>query len=125
MARMGMDVLVFVINNSGIYFGDSDSVEDFDRKRELTMRGEPGLRSWALSFETRYEKLAEACSGLGYFVRSPEELQRATMEGFKARVPVIVNVAIRSGRVEKPVRALWLSTVLLMFTDESRVLAGK
>ncbi|KAH6638088.1 thiamine pyrophosphate enzyme, N-terminal TPP binding domain-containing protein [Boeremia exigua] len=102
MARMGMDVLVFVINNSGIYFGDSDSAEDYNEKRDRTMKGELGLRSWALGFETRYEKLAEACGGKGYFVRSPEELERATVEGFHAKVPVIVNVMIRSGKVEKP-----------------------
>jgi 2-hydroxyacyl-CoA lyase 1 len=103
MARFGMDVLIFVINNSGIYFGDSNSVEDFKAKREKTARGEPGLRSWALGFETRYEKLAEACGGVGYLVRSPEELREATVEGFKAKVPVIVNVIIQSGKVEKPV----------------------
>lgn len=102
MARMGMDVLIFVINNSGIYFGDSDSAADFHAKREKTKRGVPGLRSWALGFETRYEKLAEACGGRGYFVRSPEELEKATVEGYKAKVPVIVNVVIQSGKVEKP-----------------------
>ncbi|KAJ4988026.1 benzaldehyde lyase [Stagonosporopsis vannaccii] len=102
MSRMGMDVLIFVINNSGIYFGDSNSAEDFHAKREKTKRGEPGLRSWALGFETRYEKLAEACGGKGFFVRSPDELDRATKEGFEAKVPVIVNVVIQSGKVEKP-----------------------
>ncbi|KAF3040086.1 hypothetical protein E8E12_006014 [Didymella heteroderae] len=102
MARMGMDVLIFVINNSGIYFGDSDSAEDFGVKREKTARGKQGLRSWALGFETRYEKLAEACGGVGYFVRSPEELEKATVEGFRANVPVIVNVIIQSGKVEEP-----------------------
>lgn len=105
MARMGMDVLIFVINNSGIYFGDSDTAEDFVSKREKTARGEPGLRSWALGFETRYEMLAEACGGVGYIVRSPQELEKATIEGFKAKVPVIVNVIIQSGKVEKPVSA--------------------
>lgn len=122
MTRMGMDVLIFVINNSGIYFGDSDSAEDFHVKREKTKRGELGLRSWALGFETRYEKLAEACGGKGYFVRSQEELERATKEGFEAKVPVIVNVVIQSGKVEKPVSPLLLS--LVTFADGSRVLAG-
>lgn len=103
MARMGMDVLIFVINNSGIYFGDSDSAEDFHAKREKTKKGELGLRSWALGFETRYEELAEACGGRGYFVRSPGELEKATKEGFEATIPVIVNVVIQSGKVERPV----------------------
>lgn len=124
MARLGMDVLIFVINNSGIYFGDSDSVADFETKREKTARGEVGLRSWALGFETRYEKLAEACGGIGYFVRSPEELERATVEGYMAKVPVVVNVVIRSGKVEKPVSFVCL-VVRVEVADWNRALGGK
>jgi len=30
-------------------------------------------------------------------VRTPEELQKATEEGFKADVPVVVNIMIESG----------------------------
>lgn len=103
MARMGMDILIFVINNGGIYFGDSNSAEDWQNKFEKTKSSEPGLRSWALGWEVRYEKLAEACGGIGFFVRTPEELEKATVAGFKATVPVIVNVIIQSGKVEKPV----------------------
>ncbi|ORY08198.1 thiamine pyrophosphate enzyme, N-terminal TPP binding domain-domain-containing protein [Clohesyomyces aquaticus] len=103
MARFGMDVLIFVINNGGIYFGDSDSAEDWSKRQEKTVKGEPGLRSWALGWEVKYEKMAEACGGLGYFVRTPDELRRATIEGFRAKVPVVVNVIIQSEKVEKPV----------------------
>ncbi|KAH7379311.1 thiamine pyrophosphate enzyme, N-terminal TPP binding domain-containing protein [Phaeosphaeria sp. MPI-PUGE-AT-0046c] len=102
MARMGMDILIFVINNGGIYFGDSNSAEDWQGKFEKTKNNEPGLRSWALGWEVRYEKLAEACGGLGFFVRTPEELEKATIAGYNATVPVIVNVIIQSGKVEKP-----------------------
>jgi 2-hydroxyacyl-CoA lyase 1 len=103
MARMGMDILVFVINNGGIYFGDSTSKEDWEMKQERTKRNEPGLKSWALGWEVKYQKLAEACGGLGFFVRTPEELEKATIAGFNATVPVIVNVIIQSGGVEKAV----------------------
>lgn len=60
------------------------------------MRGEGvegGLRSWALGFEVGYEKVAEVCKK-GFLVRTPEELRKATIEGFKAKVPVIVNIII-------------------------------
>lgn len=103
MARMGMDVLIFVINNGGIYFGDSNSSEDWAIKQEKTKKNEPGLRSWALGWEVKYQKLAEACGGIGFFVRTPEELERATVAGFNATVPVVVNVIIQSGKVEKAV----------------------
>ncbi|KAF2467506.1 2-hydroxyphytanoyl-CoA lyase [Lindgomyces ingoldianus] len=101
MARFQMDILIFVINNGGIYFGDSSSGEDWSWRQERTVKGEPGLRSWALGWEVRYEKMAEVCGGLGYFVRTPEELHKATIEGFQAEVPVIVNVIIQSGKLEK------------------------
>jgi 2-hydroxyacyl-CoA lyase 1 len=103
MARMGMDILIFVINNGGIYFGDSNTAEDWKTKHNKTMRNEPGLRSWALGWEVEYQKLAEACGGLGFFVRTPEELEKATIAGFEAKVPVIVNVIIQSGKMEKAV----------------------
>jgi 2-hydroxyacyl-CoA lyase 1 len=101
MARFSMDILIFVINNGGIYFGDSNTTEDYVQKQERTAKGEPGLRSWALGYEVRYEKMAEMVGGKSFFVRSPDELHRATIEGFKATCPVIVNVIIESGKVEK------------------------
>jgi 2-hydroxyacyl-CoA lyase 1 len=124
MARMGMDILVFVINNGGIYFGDSKTEEDWKEKQERTKRSEPGLRSWALGWEVKYQKLAEACGGLGFLVRTPEELERATIAGFNAKVPVIVNVIIQSGGVEKAVSHfsdLLVSSVLIL----DRALDGK
>lgn len=97
MARFQMDILIFVINNGGIYFGDSNSEEDWTKRQAQTVKGEPGLRSWALGWEVQYDKMAKAVGGKGYFVRTPEELQKATIDGFKAKCPVIVNVIIQSG----------------------------
>lgn len=100
MARYGMDILIFVMNNGGIYQGDSDNAEDWHKRQTNTLKYEKGpdtLRSWSLGWEVRYEKLAEACGGKGYFVKTPEELAKATRDGFAAKVPVIVNVMIESG----------------------------
>jgi hypothetical protein len=41
------------------------------------------------------------CGGKGYLVRTPEELAKATEEGFKATVPVVVNVIIEAGQAQK------------------------
>lgn len=41
---------------------------------------------------------ATAMGGQGCFVRTSEELKRATGEGFKADVPVVVNVLVESGK---------------------------
>lgn len=45
------------------------------------------------------------CGGKGYLVSTPKELARATEEGFKAGVPVVVNVIIESGKAQKLVRS--------------------
>jgi 2-hydroxyacyl-CoA lyase 1 len=116
MARMGMDILIFVVNNGGIYFGDSNTADDWKAKQEKTKRNEPGLRSWALGWEVRYQRLAEACGGLGFFVRTAEELEQATIAGFRATVPVIVNVIIQSGKMEK---AVSYPRILLLVCTES------
>ena len=107
MARQGMDILIFVMNNSGVYHGDTTSVEDWDKLREQSLAGQTemveegekkGLRSTSLWYETRYEKLAEMCGGKGYFVRTEEELERASREGFEERNKVVlVDVVVEPG----------------------------
>ena len=98
MARYKMDVLIF-INNGGIFTGDSASADEWKARQEKTVAGDLGvesLRSSALGWEVRYEKLAEAVGGKGFFVRTSDELARATKEGFAADVPVVINVIIDS-----------------------------
>ncbi|TKA56074.1 hypothetical protein B0A49_12591 [Cryomyces minteri] len=100
MARHRMDILIFVMNNGGVYHGDSDSADEW-LARQAKGAGAGGLRSTSLGWEVAYEKIAEACGGLGFVVRTPEELERATVQGFKADVPVVVNVMIESGKAGK------------------------
>lgn len=108
MARYGMDVLIFVINNSGVYHGDSEDADAWFEKQRNTMKGNAvgGLKSSSLGWEMGYEKIAEMCGGIGFLVRTPDELTRATEEGFKASVPVVVNVIIESGAAQKLVSPL-------------------
>jgi 2-hydroxyacyl-CoA lyase 1 len=100
MARYGMDILIFVVNNSGVYHGDSADSDAWLQKQQKTIKGstQGGLRSSSLGWEVSYEKVAEMCGGKGYLVRTPEELAKATEEGFKATVPVVVNVIIEAGQ---------------------------
>lgn len=102
MARYNMDILMFVVNNGGIYHGDSKDSDEWLKLQEKTRQGEKGgLRSTSLGWEVGYEKMAEMCGGKGYLVRTPEELEKATEEGFNASVPVVVNVIIESGSAKK------------------------
>lgn len=98
MARFGMDVLIFIMNNSGLYRGDADEKDRWQEKRRNTLAGTTndgkGLSAWSLGYETDYQKIAEMAGGIGYLVRTPEELKEATIKGFEAKVPVVVNVII-------------------------------
>ncbi|RDL38331.1 Thiamine diphosphate-binding fold (THDP-binding) [Venustampulla echinocandica] len=103
MARYGMDILIFVINNGGVYHGDSEDSDKWLQMQQNTIDGKEkdGLRSTSLGWEVGYEKIVEMCGGKGYLVRTPAELAKATEAGFKATVPVIVNVIIEAGQGKK------------------------
>ena len=116
MARHKIPVLIFVMNNSGIYHGDSLDKGDWDAKQADTVKGQTkgkrkGLRGTTLLWDTRYEKMAEMVGGVGMFVKSEEELERAVRVGWEegdvdgettggkkgtGRV-VLVNVVIEAG----------------------------
>ncbi|MCJ1294412.1 hypothetical protein MMC34_005970 [Xylographa carneopallida] len=106
MSRYDMDILIFVINNGGVYHGDSIDSDAWLRLQQKSKDGATngGLRSTSLGWEVGYEKMAEMCGGKGYVVRTPTELARATEEGFKAKVPVVVNVLIEAGVGKKLVK---------------------
>ena len=107
MARYQMDVLVFVMNNGGVYHGDANSAEEWLEKQAKGLK-EPTavaaaaagdrLRSTSLGWEVGYEKIAEGCGGQGRLVRTAEELRNATVDGYKATVPFVINVIIESGK---------------------------
>lgn len=103
MARYNMDVLIFVLNNGGVYHGDSDSADHWLALQAATASGKPtgGLRSTSLGWEVGYEKIAEMCGGVGVLVRTPEELERAAREGFQSGKVFVVNVIIEAGKGAK------------------------
>lgn len=128
MARYQMDVLIFVMNNGGVYHGDSDTSEEWLARQKASVEGKGGsalLRSTSLGWEVGYEKLAEACGGKGYMVRTPEELAKATKEGFQAKCPVIVNVIIESGKKGKLVSVTCTVHFMLGILTFDRNSAGR
>lgn len=98
MARYQMDVLIYVMNNSGLYRGDADTAEDWQARQKVSIDGQTasgkGLTATSLGFETDYHKIADMAGGIGVVARTPEELKKATEEGYKARMPVVINVMI-------------------------------
>ncbi|KAL2831782.1 thiamine pyrophosphate enzyme, N-terminal TPP binding domain-containing protein [Aspergillus cavernicola] len=108
LARYRIPALIFVVNNSGVYHGDSTSEDAWKTLQDQTVSNDTksddalekekrGLRSTSLLYETRYEMLATMCGGKGYFVRNEEELERATREGFLSDIVTIVNVIVEPG----------------------------
>jgi 2-hydroxyacyl-CoA lyase 1 len=116
MQRNGMDVLVIVMNNSGIYHGDVENEKDWQARRQQNLDNDlvttsdgtkKGLRSTSLWYDTRYEKMAEMVGGRGWFVRSEMELEEATREAFLETENVcLINVVIESG-VGKSISFAW------------------
>lgn len=108
MARYKMDVLLFVINNGGVYHGDADTSDDWQELQcKTTSNDQPrGLRSTSLSYATHYEALATACGGTGFFVETPQELEKATRQGFGCSNVCVVNVMVESGKGDE-LRFAW------------------
>lgn len=98
MGRYQMDILMFVMNNSGLYRGDADTAEQWQARQKVSIDGQTasgkGLTATSLGFETDYQKIADLAGGIGIVARTPDELKRATEEGYKARMPVVINVMI-------------------------------
>ena len=115
MARYQMDVLIFVMNNSGVYRGDSNSGDDWRERQRNTVAGttteRKGLTAWSLGYETDYQKIAEMAGGIGIVARTPEELKQATEKGYAARMPVVVNVII-DPQADLPMVSLPFHTLL-------------
>jgi 2-hydroxyacyl-CoA lyase 1 len=106
LARHRIPALIFVMNNSGIYRGDTmtkdawrvlqDETTSNQTKSDETVK--KGLRSTSLLYETRYEHLATMCGGNGFFVRTEQELEQATQAGFLENERVtVVNVIVEPG----------------------------
>ena len=106
LARHRIPALIFVINNSGIYHGDTKTDKEWRALQDDTVANQTsgdeaqkkGLRSTSLLYETRYEHLAHMCGGKGFFVRTEEELEDATKEGFlESERVTVVNVIVDPG----------------------------
>lgn len=111
MARYGMDILIFVINNGGVYHGDADDEKSWSTLQQSTLnvqghgtgtasKGQEmnkGLRSTSLSFGTSYQNIATMVGGLGLEARTIEEAEEATRQGFECGKICVVNVIVGKG----------------------------
>ena len=94
--RFKLPITVVVINNNGIASG----VAELDR--------EP-LPPWVYTPRARYEKLAEAFGGKGWFVDALSDLRPALDDALAADCPCVVNVMIDPKATRKPQKFGWLT----------------
>ena len=102
LARQRIPALIFVVNNSGIYHGDTNTEDEWRALQRDTVSSQTsskkGLRSTSLTYETRYEYMANMCGGKGFFVRTEQELEHATRQGMLENDTfTVVNVVVEPG----------------------------
>ncbi|CAG8559137.1 30844_t:CDS:2 [Gigaspora margarita] len=100
--RANLPMIIIIINNNGIYHGlDTESYNATSLN---------ALPSTALLPDVRYDLIADATGGKGYFVRTPLELDNAMKEALKDNEKVIViNVMIQPGG-RKKLEFAWMET---------------
>ena len=94
--RYRLPITFVILNNNGIAGG----VDDFDPANVPVSVYTP---------RARYDKIAEAFGGRGFFVQKPEELGPALKDAFASPVPTIVNVMLNPRADRKPQKYGWLT----------------
>jgi 2-hydroxyacyl-CoA lyase 1 len=94
--RYQLPITFIVINNNGIGGG----VDEIDPARVPVSVYTP---------RARYEKIAEAFGGRGFFVTRPAELGPALKEALTDPRPTIVNVMVNPRADRKPQKFQWLT----------------
>ncbi|RIA95582.1 thiamine pyrophosphate enzyme, N-terminal TPP binding domain-containing protein [Glomus cerebriforme] len=100
--RANIPLLIIIINNNGIYHGlDAKSYNDTPINN---------LPSTALLPNVRYDLIANAAGGNGYFVKTPQELSNALDEALRDdNKCIIINVMIQPGG-KKKLEFAWMET---------------
>lgn len=107
ICRYNLPIVIIVVNNNGIYSGF-----DEDAWASMLQAGDPASIAPPVSLKpnARYEQVMMAFGGKGYFVRTPEELQRALNSSFLDKnVPSLINVMIDPQSDRKKQEFSWLT----------------
>jgi acetolactate synthase-1/2/3 large subunit len=91
MARQGIAVIALIGNDAGW---------TQIRRGQVEMYGEPRAVATGLDY-TRYERVVEACGGVGFWVERVEQLGPALDAAFSSGKPACVNVKIAKSDFRK------------------------
>lgn len=107
ICRHNLPIIIIVVNNNGIYSGF-----DEDTWNDMLKAGDPASVTPPVSLipNARYEQVMTAFGGKGYFVRTPEELQKALKASFSEKhLPSLINVMIDPQSDRKKQEFHWLT----------------
>ncbi|XP_077982275.1 2-hydroxyacyl-CoA lyase 1-like [Glandiceps talaboti] len=106
--RYNLPILFVVVNNNGITMGID---EDFYQAVREEKQEESRLPVVALSPNARYDKMMEAFHGKGYYVNTPEELEKALDSCLNVHptTPSLINVLINPSSDRKKQDFFWLT----------------
>jgi oxalyl-CoA decarboxylase len=79
ICRYKLPIAIVVLNNSGIYRGDTGD-------------GPPSPTGFV--HDARYDKMMEAVGGTGYHATTPEELEQALVQAMRSGQPTLINAVI-------------------------------
>ncbi|KAM4029429.1 2-hydroxyacyl-CoA lyase 1 isoform 2-T2 [Anomaloglossus baeobatrachus] len=107
ICRYNLPIVIIVVNNNGIYNGF-----DEDSWAKMMQAGDPASVAPPVSLKpnARYEQVMTAFGGKGYFVNTPEELQKALNSSFSDKnAPSLINVMIDPQSDRKEQEFPWLT----------------
>ncbi|XP_053759798.1 2-hydroxyacyl-CoA lyase 1 isoform X2 [Panthera pardus] len=105
--RYNLPIILLVVNNNGIYQGfDVDSWKEMLKFGDATTVAPPVC----LLPNSHYEQVMTAFGGKGYFVQTPEELQKSLRESLAdTTAPSLINIMIEPQATRKAQDFHWLT----------------
>ncbi|XP_046954886.1 2-hydroxyacyl-CoA lyase 1 isoform X2 [Lynx rufus] len=107
ICRYNLPIILLVVNNNGIYQGfDVDSWQEMLKFGDATAVAPPVC----LLPNSHYEQVMTAFGGKGYFVQTPEELQKSLRESLAdTTAPSLINIMIEPQATRKAQDFHWLT----------------
>uniref|UniRef100_A0A8D1D5W9 2-hydroxyacyl-CoA lyase n=1 Tax=Sus scrofa TaxID=9823 RepID=A0A8D1D5W9_PIG len=108
ICRYNLPIILLVVNNNGIYQGlDIDTWKDMLKFGDATTVAPPVC----LLPHSHYEHVMTAFGGKGYFVQTPEELQKSLRQSLADMTkPSLINIMIEPQAMRKAQNFHWLTS---------------
>ncbi|KAM5279562.1 2-hydroxyacyl-CoA lyase 1 [Ctenodactylus gundi] len=107
ICRYNLPIIVLVVNNNGIYQGfDADTWKEMLKVQDAAIVAPP----MCLLPNAHYEQIMTAFGGKGYFVQTPEELQKSLRQSLgDTTTPSLINIMIEPQGTRKAQDFHWLT----------------